>query len=288
MNKKRSVKKFYGFYRGVVRKQLNNGYCLIRIPGILDYEKDENLPPAEPAQEICGGRSDNGTFVYPDINSNVWCFFANGDIRQPIYFASSNARSVHWIDVSQKLKSDKNPSGFPKATEVHSTGTETIYGKTIISQTNILDPNKVSNEKDDNIEISKIDLRVFRTNEDLERITRQSIDDDGYKKDVKDLAGQVNYGSDIIPAGEIIITNGSGGAVIIKGGTSIKISAPLIELDTTNTGGTDNGEIKLKAGKIEFRTTDGTIELNNSNVAINVRNGKQLLTVGDKDAQLVS
>ena len=275
-------KKVYGFYRGVVKRQLNNGYCLIEIPGILEYEDFDNLPPAEPAQGICGGMSNGGTFSYPDVGSNVWCFFANGDIRQPVYFAVSNSRSEHWDDVSQKLKTDLKPKGYPDASYVHSSGTETVYGKTSISQINTLKPDKPTDE----VEMAKIDLKVLRTNDDLERLNKQTTDDDGYTQGVEKVASLVNNGSDIKSAGEII-TNGSGGTVTIEAGTSIRLHAPLIELDTTNTGAPDNGTISLLAGNIELRTTDGLVRIDNSNIFFNVTNKKLYAVLGDADFQLL-
>ena len=280
-----SIKKLYGFYRGVVKKQIKNGYCLIEIPGILEYKDIDNLPPAEPAQGICGGVSNGGMFSYPDIGANVWCFFANGDIRQPVYFAVSNARSEHWLDVSQQLKTDQGKlKGFPESTQVHSSGVETVFGKSKIAQINTLEPN----EKSEEVKISKIDMRVLRENEDLDRISKQSKPDDRAEGTVEDFKGKVINGSNIEAAGEIIITNSEGGTVVILGGTNVRIHAQNIELDATNTGAPGNGNILLTAGNIEFRTTDGTIELNNSNVAVNVRNGKQFFAIGDQDAQLLT
>lgn len=278
-----SDNKVYGFYRGIVRAQLNNGYCLIEIPGILEYADIDNLPPAEPAQSICGGMSNGGVFSYPDVGSNVWCFFANGDVRQPVYFAVSNANSGRWDDVSQKLKSDLKPKGYPDATYVHSSGTETVYGKTSISQINTLKPDKRKAE----VEMAKIDLKVLRTNDDLERLNKQTIDDDGYKEGVEKVAGLVNNGSDIKSAGEIIVTNGSGGTVTIEAGTSIRLHAPLIELDTTNAGAPGNGTISLLAGNIELRTTDGMVRIDNSNIFFNVQNKKLYAVLGDLDFQLL-
>lgn len=279
-----AIKKLYGFYRGVVKKQISNGYCLIEIPGILEFDDIDNLPPAEPAQGICGGMANGGTFAYPDVGSNIWCFFANGDIRQPVYFAISNSRSEHWEDVSQKLKIDLEPKGYTDATYVHSTGIKTIFGKTSISQMDTIKPDTPEAK----VELTKIDMKVLRTNEDLERLNRQTVQDDGFNGGKDKVAELVNDGSDIKAAGEIIITNGSGGAVIIHGGTSIKLHAPLIELDTTNTGAPGNGTIKLLAGNIEVRTTDGKVQVDNSNIALNIRNKKQLLLVGDKDVELKS
>lgn len=276
--------KQYGFYRGIVKRQLNNGFCLIEIPGVLEYEDIENLPPAEPAQSICAGMSNGGTFSYPDVGANVWCFFANGDIRQPVYFAISNARSEHWDDVSQKLKTDLNPKGYPDATYVHSSGTETVYGKTSISQINTLKPDKPNGQ----VELSKINMKVLRTNIDLDRIGKQSIDDDGYKGGPEKVASLVNNGSDIKCAGEIIITNGSGGTVTIEAGTTIRLHAPSIELDTTNAGAPDNGTIRMLAGNIEMRTTDGIVKVDNSTIFMNVRNKKLFAVIGDSDVELVS
>lgn len=85
--------KLNGFYRGQVVEHLTHGYCRIFIPGIYpEYFKQHKdmIPPAEQAASLFGGANDgSGMFTYPNINSIVWCFFANGDQNFPIYFAAS-------------------------------------------------------------------------------------------------------------------------------------------------------------------------------------------------------
>lgn len=87
--------KLFGFYRGVVKQHLSDGYCKIWIPGVYDesyndYDKCELLPNAEQASLIFGGCTQgNGMFSYPDVGSVVWCFFQNGDQNYPVYFATT-------------------------------------------------------------------------------------------------------------------------------------------------------------------------------------------------------
>lgn len=84
-----------GFYRGKVlaRSNSKHGRVKIWIPGVYPEEWEnspENLPDAEPAMPLFAGcNGGNGMFSYPNINSTVWCFFANNDQNMPVYFAAT-------------------------------------------------------------------------------------------------------------------------------------------------------------------------------------------------------
>lgn len=84
-----------GFYRGKVLKQLPHGKCKIFIPGVYDEvfllpEYIDALPSAEPATPLFAGTNlANGVFSYPNLSSTVWCFFANNDQNQPVFFAAT-------------------------------------------------------------------------------------------------------------------------------------------------------------------------------------------------------
>lgn len=84
-----------GFYRGIVKKHLDNGFCKIWIPGVYPSswrynDGIEKLPNAEQANPLfCASENGDGVFTYPKIDTNVWCFFANNDPNFPVYFASS-------------------------------------------------------------------------------------------------------------------------------------------------------------------------------------------------------
>ena len=98
--------KYFGLYRGEVMQCLNNGFCRIRVPDILEANEGDinTLPIAEQAQPIGGGaNTNNGTFTYPDIGSIVWCFFEGGNLERPVYFATSNARSPMYTAYSLSL-----------------------------------------------------------------------------------------------------------------------------------------------------------------------------------------
>lgn len=83
-----------GFYRGKVVEHGDSGKCRIFIPGVypeswIDEKNHYKLPYAEQANSIgFDNNRDNGFFTYPDINSIVWCFFANEDQNYPVYFAT--------------------------------------------------------------------------------------------------------------------------------------------------------------------------------------------------------
>ena len=84
-----------GFYRGkvIARSDSKHGRVKLWIPGVYPEEWEstpENLPDAEPAMPLFGGcNNGNGMFSYPNINSIVWCFFANDDQNFPVYFAAT-------------------------------------------------------------------------------------------------------------------------------------------------------------------------------------------------------
>lgn len=84
-----------GFYRGLVRKQLDSGRLKIFIPGIYDdkyepLEMADHLPDAEPASPIFNKSAvQSGMFGVPDVGAIVWVFFANLDANFPVYFATT-------------------------------------------------------------------------------------------------------------------------------------------------------------------------------------------------------
>jgi len=84
-----------GFYRGLVRKQLDSGRLKIFVPGIYDdryepLEMADHLPDAEPASPIFGKSiSQSGMFGVPDVGAIVWVFFSNLDANFPVYFATT-------------------------------------------------------------------------------------------------------------------------------------------------------------------------------------------------------
>jgi hypothetical protein len=96
------MKKFYGFYRGLVEKiddPEGMGRVRCRIMGIHSQKKvkqlkegipDIELPWCEQAQSLFGGFSDEkaGISCVPSVGSWVWVFFEQGDFTKPIYFAS--------------------------------------------------------------------------------------------------------------------------------------------------------------------------------------------------------
>ena len=84
-----------GFYRGLVRKQLDSGRLKIFVPGIYDDKYEpmmmaDHLPDAEPASPIFNKSIDqSGYFGVPDVGAIVWVFFANQDANFPVYFATT-------------------------------------------------------------------------------------------------------------------------------------------------------------------------------------------------------
>lgn len=102
-----SNSQYYGFYRGRVVEHGHCGTCRIWIPEVYPSDWESNpkfLPVAEQAQPftVFGSQPKfsedgenttpngvpGGVYSYPAIGSYVWCFFVNGNIENPVYFAA--------------------------------------------------------------------------------------------------------------------------------------------------------------------------------------------------------
>jgi hypothetical protein len=111
-----------GFYRGKVVEHGENGKCKIFIPGVfpdswLEEKNNYKLPYAEQANSIgFDNNRDNGFFTYPDINSIVWCFFANEDQNHPVYFATCQGGTLGYNTIynseNKKTPIQKNYINF--------------------------------------------------------------------------------------------------------------------------------------------------------------------------------
>lgn len=116
IEKVKGVDQVTGFYRGIVKKHLDNGRCKIWIPAVYDIKyKDsyDSLPDAQQATPLFGvssGTDDaangNGLYSYPEIGTIVWCFFENNDINLPVYFAAT--REFGQSEASYKELTDNN------------------------------------------------------------------------------------------------------------------------------------------------------------------------------------
>ena len=290
MNKSIGTKKYYGFYRGVVREVLNNGYCRIEIPGVLEFENFEKLPPAEAAQLASGGLGDNGIYCMPDVGSNVWCFFANGDIRQPVYFAVSNPKSQKWLNVGQGTKNGaSSKKGMP--TKILPTGIESIYDKSKIQQEVVYDTQK------DEIASTKIVLNVDRTNENKNIAATKTVKDQEIDpEDSKSVRYDVNYGPAIAEAASIEMNNGTN-SLILNAAENIELNAPSIKLSAAGHG--HEGIIMLEADNIVIKTNHGYIRVYNSTIKVDIRgqdpnsteddgNGHQLVVLGNNSFRYLS
>lgn len=96
------MKKFYGFYRGLVEAindeaKMGRVQCRIMgihsqniIKGLNDGIPTAELPWCEQAQSLFGGFADVGQGIssVPSVGSWVWVFFEQGDFTRPVYFAT--------------------------------------------------------------------------------------------------------------------------------------------------------------------------------------------------------
>lgn len=76
-----------GLYTGVVTNNedpLLLGRCKIRIPGLIDPESAWALPAS-----VAGGIAGRGIFDVPDVGSDVFVQFIQGDIEQPMYWGGN-------------------------------------------------------------------------------------------------------------------------------------------------------------------------------------------------------
>lgn len=93
------------FYRGVV---LDNddpskiGRVKVNILGMFDEINSDDVPWAVPAFSIGSGSGVGyGDLSVPSVGSMVYCFFEQGDIYQPVYFASA-PDAVHGVPTEAK------------------------------------------------------------------------------------------------------------------------------------------------------------------------------------------
>lgn len=87
--------KFHGFYRGKVvdvQDPYRVGRIRVEVYGVFDGLPVNALPWAIYADTMFGGQEEIGGFVVPDMDSEVWVFFEEGDHTQPVYFAGAPAR----------------------------------------------------------------------------------------------------------------------------------------------------------------------------------------------------
>lgn len=76
--------KYYGKYRGILvddQDPQTRGRARLKVPSILGDEVTEWALPCVPY----GGSSEQGMFMVPDIDANVWVEFEEGDLSRPIW-----------------------------------------------------------------------------------------------------------------------------------------------------------------------------------------------------------
>lgn len=239
-------KSFFGFYRGTVVQQLNNGFCKIAIPGVLYYTNEDGgldiskLPPAECASEPFGGTLRNGTYKYPDIQSVVWCFFEAGNINKPVYFASANSGLHEWDSSAVSVQSGKTIDGYSLA-PVTSVGKVSRFADSSITQTTSID-------KTNKVVGSKIKLDVGYTPENAEIKAKEEAA-------LKD--SDVDYGVPTSSAASITLDNLTNKLTITAADT-IEIKAPNIIFNSTKLG--KPGTITIRGGDITL-TADEAINM---------------------------
>lgn len=84
---------FLGNYRGIVVSNTDSsmlGRIKVEVYGVFDGIDADDIPWAIPALPISSGAGSGfGSFAVPEVGSLVWCFFEQGSLYQPVYFAEA-------------------------------------------------------------------------------------------------------------------------------------------------------------------------------------------------------
>ena len=240
--------KYFGFYRGTVMQCLNNGFCRIQVPDILECVNGDvnTLPVAEQAQSIGGGaNTNNGTFTYPELGSIVWCFFEGGNLERPVYFASSNPKSPFWDSVSIPTASNTN-HGIDGVSE-QPAGRLFQYNKSAIAQKVVLD-------KESGLPIGdSIDIVVYPTAEQ-ENMYNQALAND--QDNIKMTA----------PVAASIHLDNKGNMLTLSAKNTLILRAPKIIIDST--GFEQPGYLMLNSNETDNMTNNGPFRIMESKVNI--------------------
>ena len=86
--------KYYGMYRGTVINNTDTtkrGLCQIMFMPMFQGIDTIDLPWAIPAFGLFDGAGPGtGSFTVPKANTQVWGWFEQGDVYQPVYFAEAS------------------------------------------------------------------------------------------------------------------------------------------------------------------------------------------------------
>jgi hypothetical protein len=117
LDREKQTHKFHGNYRGVVvsnNDPMSAGRVQIRVFGVYDNIPDDHLPWAQYADSFMGGTMNVGGFFVPDVASNVWVFFENGDHMTPVYWAGSPSALDFPPIKGSDTPNTRGPSQYPK------------------------------------------------------------------------------------------------------------------------------------------------------------------------------
>lgn len=126
---------FNSHYRGQVMNNLDPqqlGRIQVQVLPMLSGVATPLLPWAIPAGPMFSGAGNGyGTFAVPEIGSWVWVFFEQGNVYQPVYFASASD-GVHGIP-------SESQTNYPNRRVIHTKAGIVIYTddttKTIVLKT---------------------------------------------------------------------------------------------------------------------------------------------------------
>jgi len=121
-----TVEKFIGMYRGVVvdnHDPEHKGRIKVMIFPMFNGFVAVDIPWAVAAMPLFSGSGrdpdpnpDNtgwGSFVVPDNGTWVFCFFENGEIHQPVYFAEAPT-GIHGLPSARELLHPATQHDYPK------------------------------------------------------------------------------------------------------------------------------------------------------------------------------
>lgn len=275
--------KFFGFYRGIVVQHLTNGYVKVVIPGIiapddgnyLDVNPDL-LPVCEVASNLLGGgiSGKDGELSLPDLFSNVWCFFENGDINRPVCFASSMTHNADWNNpLVEKIKNE-TPTGLNLKTTIPQ-GKITRIGGTYFVQSSI-----TADDNRDNPTKNVIILNTDHYNNSSS--SSSSGGDNETSSTTTESISKYTYAS--------ISLYSPNGVVLIKASDAIILDAPKVLISSNS----EDGFVELSSeGKVRIKSQDDTILenksiLNESVFNIDFRTPSQSHSLRSQDTQFAA
>lgn len=154
---------YWGIYRGTVVDNDDPeklGRIKVRIyPMYIDLAAAD-IPFATPANSLFSGAGNGfGSFVVPDVGSNVFCFFEAGRVDQPVFFAEAT-------DAKKGIPSESS-SNYPNRKVWKTSQGFTVYFDGSNNEFHITHPNNVSIVIDNTGKVSITGAKIVLNSSDV-------------------------------------------------------------------------------------------------------------------------